>query len=111
MRPLTRTTTVALAGLLIAASASAADHITGQVLGGGAPIAGSTVTLWAARADAPKQLAQAKSDADGRFELKAGTARPIDATFAETSRRRFPSSRSRVRIPSAALQKASFNIR
>jgi hypothetical protein len=81
MSPLTRTTRVALAGLFIATSASAADRITGQVLGGGAPIAGSTVTLWAAGADAPKQLAQAKSGADGRFELKSGTSRPIDAVL------------------------------
>jgi len=54
-----------------AVSASAADVIEGRVLGGGAPISNSTVTLWAATADAPKQLAQAKTDESGRFEINA----------------------------------------
>jgi hypothetical protein len=43
--------------------------IEGQVLGGGAPIARSTVTLWSAGVDAPKQLAQAQSRDDGQFTL------------------------------------------
>jgi hypothetical protein len=61
----------ALAGVLglIAGSASAADSIKGQVLGGDAPIANSTVTLWAEGADAPMQLAQTKTGEDGRFEV------------------------------------------
>jgi hypothetical protein len=42
------------------------------VLGAGAPIADSTVTLFAASAGAPKQLAQAKTGADGRFTVDAG---------------------------------------
>ena len=50
-------------------AASAADVIEGRVLGGGAPIANSAVTLWAATADAPKQLAQTKTGEDGRFEV------------------------------------------
>ena len=54
-----------------AGSASAADVIAGRVLGGGAPIANSTVALWAATADAPKQLAQTKTDESGRFEINA----------------------------------------
>jgi hypothetical protein len=45
------------------------ESLKGQVLGGGAPVAESTVTLWAASADAPKQLAQTKTNDDGRFEL------------------------------------------
>jgi hypothetical protein len=45
----------------VAAEAS----INGQVLGGGAPIANPAVTLFAASAGAPKQLAQAKTGADG----------------------------------------------
>src|SRR5271166_1730233 len=53
----------------IAAPAFAADSIEGQVLGGGAPIAKSTVTLWSASAEAPKQLAQTQSGDDGRFTL------------------------------------------
>ena len=38
--------------------------LTGQVTGAGAPIAGSTVTLWAAGADAPQQLAQTRTGDD-----------------------------------------------
>jgi hypothetical protein len=62
----------ALVGLLalIAGWASAADSIRGQVLGGGAPIAKSTVTLWEASADAPKQVAQTKTSDDGQFEVR-----------------------------------------
>ena len=57
-----------------AGSAFAADGIEGRVLGGGLPIANSTVTLWAATADAPKQLAQAKTNESGGFEISAGEA-------------------------------------
>ena len=57
--------------LLLAGEAFAADSIKGQVLGGGAPIAKATVTLWEASADAPKQLDQAKTNDDGRFEVRA----------------------------------------
>jgi hypothetical protein len=48
-----------------------ADTISGQVLGAGAPIASSAVTLWAAGAGEPTQLAQSQTDADGRFTLSA----------------------------------------
>lgn len=58
-------------GLLSTAPVFAANAIEGQVIGAGAPIAGSTVTLWAASADAPKQLARARTGADGRFALDA----------------------------------------
>ena len=54
-----------------AGMASATDSIKGQVLGGGAPIAKSTVTLWEASAAAPKQLGQTKTNDDGRFEVRA----------------------------------------
>ncbi|MBV8797621.1 MAG: hypothetical protein JO136_22000, partial [Hyphomicrobiales bacterium] len=40
-----------------------------QVLGAGAPIASSAVTLWAASAGAATQLSQSQTDADGRFTL------------------------------------------
>jgi hypothetical protein len=46
---------------LIAVSAFAADSIKGQVFGGGAPIANSTVVLWEASANAPKNLAETKT--------------------------------------------------
>jgi len=35
----------------------------------GGPIASSTVTLWAASPNAPSQLAQVQSDANGMFEI------------------------------------------
>ncbi len=51
-----------------ASSAIAAGvRIEGQVQAGGGAIAGSTVSLWAASSDAPARLAQAQTDADGRF--------------------------------------------
>jgi len=51
-------------------SPAAADvRIEGQVQAGGGPLAGSVVTLCAASADEPRQLAQAKTGSDGRFEL------------------------------------------
>ena len=52
-----------------AGSASAADSIKGQVLGAGAPIAKSTVTLWAAGAGAPVQIAHTPTGTDGQFEM------------------------------------------
>ena len=57
--------------LALAGMASATDSIKGQVLGGGAPIAKSTVTLWEASAAAPKHLGQTKTNDDGRFEVRA----------------------------------------
>src|SRR5271167_131772 len=62
--------------VLLAETASAADGVKGQVTGGGAPIAKSTVTLWEASAAAPKQLGQTKTNDDGRFEVRAkGTSK------------------------------------
>ena len=49
--------------------AHAENSVKGQVLGGGVPIANSTVTLWEASADAPRQLAHSKTDSDGRFQI------------------------------------------
>src|SRR6516165_5712689 len=59
----------AASSLMLARLADAADSIEGRVLGAGTPIAGSTVTLWSASADAPKQLAQAQTSDDGHFTL------------------------------------------
>ena len=70
---------LAISGMLLASRAFAAD-IKGQVMGGGAPIAQSTVTLWAATSDAPKQLAQTKSDNEGRFEVSTEGA-PGDSSL------------------------------
>jgi hypothetical protein len=55
--------------VLFLAVPALADGIAGQVLGAGAPIAKSTVTLWSASSDAPKQLAQTQTGDDGRFTL------------------------------------------
>jgi hypothetical protein len=70
IRKLTLATLVACSLFLID-QAFAADNIKGQVLGGNAPIANSTVTLWEASADAPKQLDQTKTNDEGRFEVRA----------------------------------------
>jgi hypothetical protein len=53
------------------AYAAEAGQLRGQVLGGGAPVANSTVTLWVASAAAPRQLGQTRTGADGRFALNA----------------------------------------
>jgi hypothetical protein len=64
-------TTLLAAGLLgcLCGTAPATVRIEGQVQAGGGPLASSTVTLWAASAAEPKQLAQAKTGSDGRFEI------------------------------------------
>ena len=60
--------------VMMAATSTVAAPINGHVLGGGTPIAGSAVTLWAASAGTPKQLAQATTGADGSFALRAPDA-------------------------------------
>ena len=50
---------------------AAAVRIEGQVQIGSGPLTSSIVTLWAASAGAPKQLAQTKIGVDGRFELRS----------------------------------------
>ena len=74
------TMALAAVGMAVTAPAAAAS-IGGQVLGAGAPIADSTVTLWAASAGPPKQLAQAKTGADGRFVLGAVGAPASGTSF------------------------------
>jgi hypothetical protein len=59
----------ALFALLCSVSPSGADTVQGTVIGGGGPIAGSTVTLMAASAQEPKPLGQAQTNNDGRFSL------------------------------------------
>jgi hypothetical protein len=62
----------AFVALRMFSNASAfATQIQGQVQGANAPIGGATVTLWAASADAPRQLAETQSDDAGRFTLSA----------------------------------------
>ena len=62
--------------------AAAAVRIEGQAQVGGAPLASSTVTLWAASTGDPVQLAQTKTNADGRFDLRA--AERLDLRTLET---------------------------
>jgi hypothetical protein len=50
---------------------AAAVRIAGQVQAGGGPVANSAVTLWSASAGQPRQLAQATTSADGRFDLSS----------------------------------------
>ena len=71
--PLRGAMTLGLLGFL-GGPADAAVHIDGQVQAGGGPVANSTVTLWAASTDAPKQLAQVKTADDGSFAVS------VDAT-------------------------------
>jgi streptogramin lyase len=71
--------TLALSSLSLAGQASAAD-IKGQVMGGGAPIAQSTVILMQASAGEPKQLAQTKTDGNGNFAVH-GTGAPGSSLY------------------------------
>jgi streptogramin lyase len=54
---------------LTAGPALAAGSLEGQVLGAGAPIAKSMVTLWAAGDGAPRQLAQTQTNGDGQYQM------------------------------------------
>src|SRR5262245_54557132 len=49
-----------------------AGQLTGKVQGAGSPIAGATVTLYAATEGKPAQLAQGKTGDDGTFKLDIG---------------------------------------
>lgn len=67
---------------LAMSSFAAAQTIEGQVMGAGAPIARSAVTLWSAGPGAPKQLAQTQGGDDGRFTLSvAGTGGPEEILY------------------------------
>ena len=64
---------IVISNLFFATRIFAAD-IERQVLGAGVPISQSTVTLLAVNAGPPKQLAQTKTDSEGRFAIhSAGT--------------------------------------
>ena len=72
---------LAAVGFISLANISAlAAELSGTVQGAKQPIAGSTVTLFAAGTDAPKQLAQGKSDDSGAFALSYADA-PVDSVF------------------------------
>jgi hypothetical protein len=65
------TATLIACGLLagISGSAVADVRINGRADAGGGPLVNSTVTLWAASAGEPRQLAQTKTGSDGQFQL------------------------------------------
>src|ERR1700691_1848021 len=71
--------TAALIGYAAFSTAPAPDTLNGNVLGGGQPIANSTVTLWAASAGAPTQLGQARTGVDGSFTINSTDAPDKDA--------------------------------
>lgn len=65
----------------VVGQAAAEQTIVGKALGAGAPIASSTVTLWAASAGNPEQLAQTRTGTDGRFSLTLTSAAPKDSSL------------------------------
>src|SRR5215472_15185820 len=84
LRVLTQIVSMLLAVGLLAGPlgpAAAAVRIEGQVQAGGGPLANSTVTLWAASAGEPRQLAQARTNNDGRFELGSQETLGADVTL------------------------------
>jgi hypothetical protein len=68
------------------APAAAAVRIEGQVQAGGGPLTNSTVTLWAASAAEPRQLAQARTNNDGRFELNSQETPGADVSLYVTAK-------------------------
>jgi hypothetical protein len=68
-------------GIILLTNLSAlAAELTGTVQGANKPIAGSTVTLYAAGTGAPQQLGQGKSDDTGAFNLTYADA-PADSVL------------------------------
>jgi hypothetical protein len=72
-RPALWASTIALLGLMGGAcgAAGAAVRIEGQVQAGDGAVARSSVSLWAASADAPVRLAQVDTGTDGGFVISA----------------------------------------
>jgi hypothetical protein len=66
----------AASGLLLGTSALGAE-MHGRVATAHGPLADSTVTLWAAGADEPSQVAQSRTGADGSFVMNADAGRGI----------------------------------
>src|SRR5215472_10119016 len=71
---------LALSSVFLVGRALADENIKGKVLGGGGPIANSKVTLYAATAGEPKQLAQTKTNNQGQFEVRV-TGAPADSSL------------------------------
>ena len=64
-----------------AAGAAVLGQIRGEVTGAGAPIANSTVTLWAANDGAPRQLGQAQTGNDGGFVMTVPDSLAADTSL------------------------------
>ena len=60
---------------------SGGGSLKGQVLGAGAPIAKSTVILWATSTGGPMRLAQTRTGEDGRFEMRVTGSHSADAVL------------------------------
>jgi len=69
MHSATKLFALAVASSALAPNIATAQALKGVVLGAGAPIAKSTVTLWEATAGAPTSLGKATTGADGKFEI------------------------------------------
>src|SRR6516165_3058568 len=69
-----------ITALALAPVRADAAEISGTVRAANKPIAGATVTLYAAGTAAPAKLAEAKSDQQGAFNLDAGQ-QPSDAVL------------------------------
>ena len=76
---------------LTGSAADAGKVVEGAVLGSGLPVAKSTVTLWAATAGQPKQLAQTRTGDDGKFRLNLSNLQPSDDTLYLTAKGGQPS--------------------
>ena len=74
--------------------ADATVQIEGQVQVGGGPLANSTVTLWSASASAPRQLAQTRTDSDGRFNLASEETPGPDVILYVVAKVAWPRSRA-----------------
>ena len=85
-------------------TASFSDTFDGRVLAGGKPVAQATVTLWAASENAPQQVAESKTDSDGRFSFSADDSRPSDSVLYVVAKGGIPAAPgSKVDNPAIAL--------
>ncbi len=87
--------------------AAAAVRIEGQVQAGGGPVARSTVSLWSGSAGEPRQLAQATTSADGRFDLSSQDSLGADAVVYVIAKGGEPTVKSPIEMARKA-KRASF---
>lgn len=73
--------TLLLMSGVLGLAADPAAAFDGRVLAGGRPVANSTVTLWAAGSGAPRQVAERRTDADGRFAFASAKARSPESSL------------------------------